>query len=160
MNIKVIWISHSRPHNARTSHHSNLLKFGWCSLIKIFPILSHLKQLAIPLVFSYFLRCKSNFFELFLLPYSTLILLSLHKLLLIQLIVKVLSIISAHTIKAFLLWLPPLLASLFLLLKSLLYELILESIALLIEKGMIASYRVLIIQKRLVVLSLRRVTFL
>lgn len=147
-------------YDSRPCHHSVLvIPFGG-QLIEVLFVLTHLHMFSSLLVAGYFLGRECYFLELFLLFDSTLILLGIHKVLLIQLPIQLAPVTLLHVLQSLAFGLHPLLAPLLFLLDAILYQFILEVVALVIELHVILGDAILIIKQHLVILNPLLLTFL
>ena len=145
---------------SRPCHHSVLVVAFGSELIKVLFVLIHLHVFSSLLVTGHFLRREGYFFELFLLLDSTLILLGIHEVLLVELPIQLTPVTLLHVLQSLAFGLHPLLAPLLLLLYAILYQFFLEVVALVIELHVVLGDAILIIKQHLVILNPLLFTFL
>jgi hypothetical protein len=119
------------------SHNAVLIANLRSNPIQILFVLVHLHHFSLPLVICYFLWCEGDFLKLLLLLHSTLVLLGIHKVLFVELSIQIIPIALSNVLEPPLLCLPPLLASLFLLLYSVLNVFVFEVISFIVELNVI-----------------------
>jgi hypothetical protein len=140
-------------YDSRPCHHSVLIVPFGGELIKVLFVLIHLHVFSSLLVTGHFLRREGYFFELFLLLDSTLILLGIHEVLLVELPVQLTPVTLLHVLQSLAFGLHPLLAPLLLLLYAILYQFFLEVVSLVIELHVVLGDAILIIKQHLVILN-------
>lgn len=147
-------------HNGISCDNLRLAAISRRELIQVLLVLVLLQESAFSLILCNFLRSECNLIEFLLLPHPAFALLRIATILLIELSIQLVPIGFACIIKPALLCLPPLLTALFLLLNSMLNELVLGTIAFLVKVGGVADYDVLVSGQHLVILRGEAVTFL
>lgn len=141
-------------------HHSVLVAPFGRQLVQVLFVLAHLHVLSRLLVTRHLLRCESYLLELFLLLDSTLILLGVHEVLLVQLPIELAPVTLLHVLQPLPLGLHPLLAPFFLLLYAILDKFLFEVVPFVVELDMVLGDAILIIKQHLVILNRLLLTFL